>query len=123
MASSAPVTRLDLAALVAAKAEKQLVDEAKSSPNFIPLHLKEVQDEPVPAEGESVVVTPRSRSNSTASARGTPHLDSPSSFASNCSPRVAASGSSANVDRLNTCSECGTFPSRSSALRQRPHAR
>lgn len=108
---AAPVSRLNLEALVAAKAVESLnASEAKSSPHFIPLHLKEVQEEQAPGEGETVIVTPRSRSNSFASSKNTPRADSTGSLTATGSPRASnSSGGAVNVDRLHTCAECGAF--------------
>ena len=106
---SAPVTRLNLSGLIDAKsAHGDSPGESKSAPaNFIPLHLTEVQLEQAPGEGDCVIATPRSRSNSVASGKGTPRGET---SAQPSSPRTPTSArSSISVDRLSSCSECGTF--------------
>lgn len=105
--ASAVVTRLDLTAVLEAKrSPKESVSDAKSSPHFIPLHLTEVQHEQAPTEGESIV-TPRSRSGSVASNKNTPRADSGSDSNLSSSPRTPSTGRTSNVDRLQTCTECG----------------
>lgn len=97
--------RLNLQALLDVK--KETVDQhgsPKSQESFIALHLAEVQAEQAPNEGCTVVVTPRSRTASDGSVRNTPRDRSAPT-----TPRSPNSAKLPNIDRLHSCTECGTY--------------